>query len=182
MAEFDYSKLRSCGQDVYISGNVEIRRPHLVTVGSHVAIDSGFYCTVGAEFGDYLHVGPYITIIGGEHGLFRMGHFTTIGAGSRLICVSDMFDGEGLVSTIIPDHVRGALVEGPIVMENFSNLGTNVVVYPNITIGEGSVVGSCSLLTKDTEPWVVYVGIPAKPLKLRKRAMKEKAKLLGYEL
>ena len=41
-AQYDYTLLRSCGQDVFISANVEIRRPHLVTVGSHVAIDTGF--------------------------------------------------------------------------------------------------------------------------------------------
>jgi galactoside O-acetyltransferase len=53
---------------------------------------------------------------------------------------------------------------------------------PGVTLAEGSVLGACSLLTQDTEPWVIYMGVPARPILPRKKAMKEKAKLLGYDL
>jgi dTDP-4-amino-4,6-dideoxy-D-glucose acyltransferase len=180
MADYDYAKLKACGESVFISANVEIRRPQLVSVGNHVAIDSGFYCTTAAEVGDYSHIGPYVTIVGGAKGIFKMGHFTTISAGTRLICVSDEFMGAGLVSSTIPEEYADNRIEGPIIMEMFSNIATNSVVCPGVTLAEGSVLGACSLLTKDTEPWTIYVGIPARPLKVRKKDMKEKAKLLGY--
>ena len=52
---------------------------------------------------------------------------------------------------------------------------------PDVTIGEGSVIGACSLVTKDTEPWTVYVGVPARPVKVRPCVkMLEYAKRLGY--
>ena len=41
-------------------------------------------------------------------------------------------------------------------------LGTNVVVLPGVTIGEGAVVGANSLVTKDLKPWTVYKGSPAR--------------------
>jgi galactoside O-acetyltransferase len=183
MAEYDYAKLKSCGTDVFISSNVEIRRPHLVSIGSHVAIDTGFYCTTALEVGDYSHIGPYICIIGGAEGSFKMGHFTTVSAGTRLICVSDEFLGAGLVSTTIPAGFQDNRIKGPIVMEMFSNVGANSVVFPGVTMAEGSVLGACSMLTRDTEPWTIYVGIPARPLKSRRSdLMKEKAKQLGYEI
>jgi galactoside O-acetyltransferase len=67
-------------------------------------------------------------------------------------------------------------------MEMFSVILTNSVVFPGVTLAEGSVLGACSMLTKDAEPWTIYVGIPARPLKVRKKDMKEKAKILGYEV
>jgi galactoside O-acetyltransferase len=52
---------------------------------------------------------------------------------------------------------------------------------PGITLAEGSVVGSNSVLTKDTEPWTIYVGSPAKPVGKRdKEIILKNAKELGY--
>ena len=99
--------LRICGINTYISSNVEIKRPQLVSIGCHSAVDSGFYCTTALEMGDYLHVGPYVTVIGGAEGLLRMGHFTNIAAGGRIICCSDEYLGEGLVgAATIPKTYR----------------------------------------------------------------------------
>jgi acetyltransferase-like isoleucine patch superfamily enzyme len=179
--QYDYKLLKACGENVFISANVEIRRPHLVTVGSHVAIDTGFYCTVRAEIGDYVHIGPYVIIIGGEAGFLRMGHFSSIAAGSRIICVSDEHLGEGLPGPTIPALYQDRRIIAPVVFENFANVGANVVVFPGVTLGEGSVVGACSLVKKDTEPWTIYVGIPAKPIKARRKdKMIAMARELGY--
>lgn len=181
--EFNYKVLAGYGKDVYISSRVEIKRPHLVKIGNHVAIDSGFYCTTAMEIGDYIHIAPYVTVIGGEKGIFRMGHFTSIAAGSRIICVSDSHSGDGLIGPIIPNKYRDSLIIKPVIFENFSGVATNVVIVPGITLGEGSIVGACSLVTKDTEPWTIYVGTPARPLKKRKRELLLKyAKELGYNL
>jgi len=182
MDQYDYSKLKSCGENVFISGNVEIRRPHLITIGSHIAIDTGFYCTVGAQLGDYIHIGPYTTIIGGAEGFLTMGHFTTIAAGSRLICVSDEHLGAGLVGPTIPDGFKDNLIKKPIFIERFASIGTNCIVYPGVTLAEGSVLGAGSLLNRNTEPWTIYVGMPARAVKHRSQLMKEKAKALGYNL
>ncbi|MDR8390261.1 acyltransferase [Aliifodinibius sp. S!AR15-10] len=44
-------------------------------------------------------------------------------------------------------------------------IGTNSVVMPGVTIGEGAIVGSCSLVTKDIPPWTIAYGSPAKVVK-----------------
>ena len=182
-SQYDHSKLKGCGEDVFISSNVEIRRPHLVRIGSHVAIDSGLYCTVAAEIGDYVHIGPYVTIIGGAHGLLRMGNFTTIAAGSRIICAGDRHLGEGLVGPTIPEKYRDKVACAPVIFENFASIATNVVVFPGITLREGSVVGAGSVVTKSTKPWTIYVGIPSKPQKARRAdIMIKMARELGYSL
>lgn len=181
--QYDKSLLKSLGKDVYISPNVEIRRPHLVSVGSHIAIDSGFYITTQAELGDYIHIAPYVSVIGGVNGILKMGNFSNISVGGKIICGSDEFLGTGLITAPgIPDAFRDNLRIEPVIFEDFANVGANVVIMPGVTLAEGSVVGACSLVTQNTEPWTIYVGTPARPLKLRPKAkMIEYAKQLGYK-
>lgn len=181
LPDFDKSLLKSCGDDVFIDYSVRIRRPHLVRIGSHVAIDAGVYITTAAEIGDYIHLSPYLTAIGGANSALIVEDFVTIAAGSRLICGSDQFMGEGFTSVTVPEEFRDTVDFGTIRCARFAGIGTNVVIMPDVTIGEGSVIGACSLVTKDTEPWTVYVGVPARPVKMRPREkMLEYAKRLGY--
>jgi maltose O-acetyltransferase len=51
---------------------------------------------------------------------------------------------------------------GPVIIENDVWLGTGVVILPNITIGEGAVVGANSVVTKDVEPYTIVGGSPAR--------------------
>ncbi|MDO7846738.1 hypothetical protein Q5H92_10250 [Hymenobacter sp. M29] len=180
-AQYDKAQLKSCGEDVFISAHVEIRRPHLVTVGCHVAIDSGVYLTTAAQIGDYVHLSPYITSIGGAQSTLVVEDFVTIAAGSRLICGSDRFMGDGFTSVTVPEEFRDTVDFGTIRCARFAGVGTNAVIMPNVTLGEGSVVGACAFVTEDTEPWTVYVGVPARPVKARPRdKMLEYARRLGY--
>lgn len=180
--QYDKSLLKTVGENVYISERVEIKRPQLISIGSEVAIDSGFYITTGAELADHIHIGPYVIVVGGAKGLLSMGNFSNISAGGRIICGSDSFNGEGLVSVPgIPDEYRNDLIIKPIIFADFVNVGTNVVIMPGVKLGEGSVVGACSLVREDTEPWTVYAGCPAKPIKIRRKdKIIEYAKKLGY--
>lgn len=180
-ATYDISLLKSFGDDVFVSASVEIRRPSLIELGSHIAIDSGFFITTAAKLGNYIHIGPYVCVIGGMEGMFTMGHFTNIAVGGRVICVSDTFAGDGLISApgIPKESIR--LNVAPVILEDFVNVGANVTILPGVTLREGSVIGAGSVVTKSTEPWTIYVGTPAKPLKKRpKAAMLAYAKDLGY--
>jgi galactoside O-acetyltransferase len=179
---FKELNIASYGTDIFISPNVEIRRPHLVRLGSHIAIDSGFYCTTALEIGDYIHIAPYTTIIGGATAKLKMDHFTNISVGGRIICGSDEFLGEGLITAPgIPDGFRDRLKLGEITFEMFANVGANVTILPGVTLAQGSVIGACSLVIEDTEPWTIYVGVPARPIKIRpKEKMIENAQKMGY--
>ena len=46
-------------------------------------------------------------------------------------------------------------------------LGHNVIVMPGVTVGTGAVVGSGAVVTKDVAPYMIVVGVPAKPLRPR---------------
>jgi acetyltransferase-like isoleucine patch superfamily enzyme len=179
--EYDKLQLASYGEDVFISAKSEIRRPSLVAIGSHVAIDSFFYCTTALNLGNYIHIGPHVSIIGGKQGLLKMGHFTSAAAGVRFICVSDTFTGEGLITAPgIPEEF-GALKISPIIVEDFVNIGTNAVIMPGVHLKKGTVIGAGAVVTKDTEPFSINVGVPAKKVGDRPSGvMLQQAATLGY--
>jgi len=176
------SGIARVGSDVFFGLNVDIRRPQLVTIGSHVSIDTGAYITTAAEIGDYVHIGPYVTVIGGPKARFVMGNFTNLAAGCRVICGSDRFMGEGLIGPAsLPEEFKDRMKLAPVILEDFANVGSNVVIMPGVTLAQGSVIGACALVTESTEPWTVYTGIPAKPRKSRPwRRMVRYAEKLGY--
>lgn len=41
-------------------------------------------------------------------------------------------------------------------------IGQRTMVMPGVTIGEGAIVGACSLVTKDIPAWTIAIGQPAK--------------------
>ena len=166
------------GIDVRISDKAEITRPHLVTIGNHVAIDMGVYISVSATIGDYIHIAPHVCIIGGKTAKLIMEDFTGISAGCTIICCSDDFK-KGMIGPTIPVKHR-CLINAPVVFKKFSTIGVHSVVFPGVTLAEGSVIGANSLVTKNTKPWGVYFGSPAKLVGWRdKELILKGAKELG---
>jgi maltose O-acetyltransferase len=54
---------------------------------------------------------------------------------------------------------------GPITIEDDAWLGTGAIVMPNVTIGQGALVGAASLVLVDVPPFTIVAGVPAKPIK-----------------
>jgi acetyltransferase-like isoleucine patch superfamily enzyme len=169
------------GEDVILSDNITIKRPEGCSIGDHVAIDDGFYCTTKMEIGNYVHISPYVTCIGGKDGQFIAKGFNNIMAGVRIVCGSDRFDGSGLFGAMIPKELKGTQIIKPVIMEEFSNIGTNAIVLAGSTLRRGVLVTAGSLLIGDTEEWGVYKGNPAKIVsKIDGSKIIENAKQLGY--
>jgi len=146
-------------KDIFIHKDVEFKiQP---TLGDHIAIDKGVYSTVNITIGDYVHIGPYVTIIGGNKSSFTAKGFNNIMTGVRIICGSDRFDSSGLFGAMIPEELKGTQIIEPVIMEEFSNIGTNAIVLPGSILRRGVLLSAGSLLIGDTEEWGVYKGNPA---------------------
>lgn len=52
-------------------------------------------------------------------------------------------------------------LEGPVIKKGAS-IGANATILPGVVVGENSMVGAGSVVTKNVEPNTVVVGVPAK--------------------
>lgn len=57
---------------------------------------------------------------------------------------------------------RADLIPSPVVIGHNVWLGANVTVLPGVTIGDDSVIGAGSVVSKDIPPGVIAVGAPAR--------------------
>lgn len=57
--------------------------------------------------------------------------------------------------------------KGNIEIENDVWIGAKSTIMSGVKIGNGSVVGSCSVVTKDVPPYAIVVGNPARVVKYR---------------
>ncbi len=55
----------------------------------------------------------------------------------------------------------------PVTIEDEASVFTGAYILPGITIGRGSVVALGAVVTKNTEPWGIYGGNPAKKINTR---------------
>ena len=82
----------------------------------------------------------------------------------------DDFSGEHLVGPIHPEEYT-RVTGGKVTVKAYTQIGANVLVFPNLTIGEGCVVGAYSMVRKDLAPWGVYYGLPVQRAKDRSKEM-----------
>lgn len=54
---------------------------------------------------------------------------------------------------------------GKIRIEDDAWIGAGAIILPNITIGEGAVVGAGAVVTEDVPPCTVVAGVPAKEIR-----------------
>lgn len=159
---------RSFGIDVFIHETTIIKHPSLCDIGSYTAIDNGVTISTELIMGDYIHIAPYVVVIGGKKSKLILEDFSFVASGTKIVCGSEDYTGGGLVGPTIPEEYR-ELTYSTVKFEKYAGCGVNCSIMPGVTLAEGSILGANSLLTKDTEPWMIYVGSPAKAVKIRNR-------------
>jgi acetyltransferase-like isoleucine patch superfamily enzyme len=59
----------------------------------------------------------------------------------------------------------GASIAGQVKIGDFSTIGTNATILPNIVIGDNVYVGAGAVVNKNIESNLVVAGVPAKTLR-----------------
>ncbi|MGD9718976.1 MAG: DapH/DapD/GlmU-related protein [Sulfurimonadaceae bacterium] len=128
-----------------------------IEFGRNIIIDdfAFIYAKGKIKLGDYVHIGIYASITGGDE--LIVGDFCAISQGVRILTATDDFKDWGFGNSTINNQFRN-LKSSPVTIGNFSIIGANSVILPGVTIGEGAMVGANSTITKNLEPWGIYVG------------------------
>jgi len=67
-------------------------------------------------------------------------------------------------------------IAAPVVIEDYAVIGTRVTILPGVKIGQGAVVASGGVVTKDVAPFTVVGGVPAVFIKNRPKNLRYKLK------
>jgi galactoside O-acetyltransferase len=159
------------GSNVLISDKASIFNPQKIKIGSNVRIDD--FCIIsageyGIEIGCYVHIACYVSLIGNE--LIKLHDFVGISSKTAVYSSSDDYSGNFLTGPTIPDKYK-KVDHRPVIFESHSIIGANSVILPGVTIGEGTAVGALSLVSKNLDPWGIYIGSPIKYIKSRSKKM-----------
>jgi len=154
---------KAMGEGTTIFPLAKIVKPEVIEIGPHCMVDdfSFIYGGRGIVIGRYVHIASFVSIVGG--GELVVGDYVAITTGARLITGTDRYQEGARMSTALPLEQRNVLRE-KIVVGKDAFIGTNAVVHPGVTVGEGAVIGSCSLVLQDCKPWTVYAGVPCKEI------------------
>jgi sugar O-acyltransferase (sialic acid O-acetyltransferase NeuD family) len=104
-----------------------------VSLGAGTVVCGGAMLTTNIVAGRHLHVNLNATI----------GHDCVIGD----------------FVTLAP----GVSISGHVRIGDGVEFGTGAVVLPGVTIGDGAMVGAGAVVTRDVDPGVTVIGMPAKP-------------------
>jgi acetyltransferase-like isoleucine patch superfamily enzyme len=156
--------LKKIGKNVKISSKAAIYNPELIEIGDNSRIDDFCILSGRIKIGRNVHITPFCLLAGGEEGII-LEDFTTLAYRVTIFTRSDDYSGETLTNSTVPVKYRYNTIKAPVIVKRFSIIGTHSVIFPGVIIEEGTSVGAMSLVNKSTEPWSIYVGIPAKKIK-----------------
>lgn len=127
------SVLKSMGNS-NITDGVTIVHPKKVSIGDRVSIHPHTYILGEVTIGNYVAIATKCSIVAESHNF------------------SD-------VSTYIKSQ---GIEDQPISIGNDVWIGANSVILGNVTIGDGSIIGAGSVVTRDIPPYSVAMGNPAR--------------------
>jgi len=86
-----------------------------------------------------------------------IGDWVTVGANTTIID-TDFHPLDPIQRRLHPQEAKTA----PVVIENGVFIGMNCLILKGVTIGQGSVVGAGSVVTRDVPPGTIVAGNPAR--------------------
>ena len=150
-------KLKKMESNVLIDQCVFFAFPKTVELREFSYIDKNVMimsktCKVGRR----VHIAPRVFISGGGH--FEIEDYACIATGSNVITSTEVLKDGARCSGPMVDPVQRNVFRGKVLIKKDVFIGANVTILPGITVAQGSVAGAGITLSKDTEPWGIYLG------------------------
>lgn len=122
----------------YIMPGVYFTHAHRLELGNRVGINSGcnLACRGGLRIGNDSQLGPNVVIVTSGH---------------------DFFDPARPI-------IEQGHTDGPVTLGSDVWIGANATVLPGVTIADGTIVGAGAVVTRDTEPYSIVAGVPARKI------------------
>lgn len=112
--------------------------------------------------GDRLKIGKFCSVACGAKFLFTSGNHSLRSLSAYTFPI--FYEQWGLD----PKNIRDAWDnKGDIVIGNDVWIGYEAVILSGVTVGDGAVIGTRAVVTKDVPPYTIVGGVPARPIRRR---------------
>ena len=149
------------GNNVSILGNIDIRNREngKLIIENDVTIEQD--CRFVAAKDGAIIIGKNSVI--GAFAVFNGGADIKIGNKCVFAVRASINANDHLMARNLPIRDQG-FVHAPVIIEEDCWFGTNVSIHKGVKIQKGSIIGANAVVTKDTHPYSINVGIPAKKI------------------
>lgn len=146
--------------------NNYIKRKLLIIMGAKIGQNLSTSQGVWIDFPQNIEIHDNVVlsrdVIITTSGSVEIGSNSMIGYGSKILSANHKIPGSKYESIRFSGHVFDKVV-----IEEDVWVGCNVVVLPGVTLKKGTIVAAGAVVTKDTEEYGIYGGVPAKFIKSR---------------
>lgn len=146
------------GKGCLISRNARFYGAQNMTIGNYVRIDDFCILSGKVTLGSYIHISAFVVLYGSQG--IEIEDYAGISARSTVYSAMDDFSGNYLIGPMIPEgktHVTG----GKVTIKKYAQISAHCLIFPGLVIGEGVIVGACSMVKCSLREWGVYFGVPA---------------------
>jgi carbonic anhydrase/acetyltransferase-like protein (isoleucine patch superfamily) len=163
--EINIADFKHFGNGIVMEEGVLVFHPDTITLNDKVYV--GHNTILKGYYKGEMHIGEGTWI--GQNCFFHsaggifIGKAVGIGPGVKIL-TSFHTD----INPEIP-VMHNPLEFGRVEIMDGADIGVGTIILPNVTIGEGAIVGAGSVVTRSVEAYSVYAGSPARLL--RKREM-----------
>jgi acetyltransferase-like isoleucine patch superfamily enzyme len=160
---FSLSDFKHAGENIILEKGVLVFHPENITVESNVYV--GHNAILKGYYKNEMIIGEHTWI--GQNCFFhsaggiKIGKAVGIGPYVKILTSAHKDD-----NTDIPILFHDIELK-EVIIEDSADIGVGSIILPGVTIGEGSVIGAGSVVTKDIPPFSVAVGNPCKVIRDR---------------
>ena len=157
------------GKDVCISRKTSFYGINNISLGNHVRIDDFCILSGNITLENYIHIAAFCALFAGNETII-MKNYSGLSSKVSVYAESDDYSGAFMPNPTIPVKYKN-VSGGSVILEKHVIIGTGTSIMPNVIIGEGSAVGSMSLVNHSLDSWGIYAGIPCRRMKERKKEL-----------
>lgn len=161
--------LASYGRNVMISRKSSIYDAPKITIGNNVRVDDFCILSGNITIGNNVHIAAYSALYGGNAGII-LCDFVNVSSRCCIYAISDDYSGRTMTNPTIPDKYKN-IQDEEVKLEKHVIIGTGSTILPGVRMADGSALGAMTMLKTSTDPWTIYVGVPAHRLKSREREL-----------
>lgn len=143
--------------NVLIDQSIFFAHPKGIELRSFAYIDKNVHLMSNtAKIGRRVHIAPKVFVSGG--GDFTAHDYSCVATNTSIITATEVLkDGARCSGPMVSADQRNVM-RGKVILHKDAFIGAAAIILPDVEIAQGSVVAAGVTISKNTDPWGIYVG------------------------